>query len=163
MDTIEITVRPDRLNWPLRQVWVGELSSADFTVRKVPSFLDNVRIAIATPGTTNQDGEVYTCPGTMSADGTWHVYANPYVFPRAGVNLEYNVLADDENGNPRWLGSGILEVRTCPAGGSGTPPPVVPRDTYIRNLVTGKYHLLTASVDEDGNLTIDLATEGIDR
>lgn len=164
METIEITVCPDRLNWPLRQVWVGALSSADFTVRGVPSFLDGVRIIFTVPPEMGDDtAPVYEAVGTKNADGTWHVYAPPFTFPRPGVNLAYNILADDKNGNPRWLGTGVLEVRECPAQGSPTPAPVIPRDCYIRNPVSGKYHLLTATVDADGNLTINLAPEGVDR
>ena len=176
MDTIEIAINPGHLNWPLPQVYVGELAAADFTLRYVPAALDNVRMLFtappvpATPGesetgtaASSEDPVVYVATGTKNADGTWSVYAPPLTFPRAGINLNYNVLADDDHDNPRWLGTGVLEVRECPAQGSPTPPPIVPKDTYIRNPATGKYHLLTASVDGDGNLTINLAAEGVDR
>ena len=36
-------------------------------------------------------------------------------------------------------------------------------DTYIRNPVTGKYHKLTAKLNELGEITIDVDQEGVDR
>ena len=154
---INVKVDPDRLNFPLRPAHVGKLSSAEFAVSGVPPSLTNLRIIFTTP-----DGSTYTVVGS-NATGEWRVYASPFTFPAAAVNLKYDVIADDAFGNPRWLGRGILEVHDCPADGSGDVPPVIPRDTYIRNPVTGLYHLLTAIVDDDGNITLDLSKEGIQK
>ena len=42
-------------------------------------------------------------------------------------------------------------------------PDIIPADTYIRNPATGLYHLLTAELNEDGELTISLDPEGVER
>ena len=88
---------------------------------------------------------------------------SPFFFPDLSDALEYHVLGTDTNGNARWLGSGPLEVRDNPANGSPVVPEIIPADTYIRNPATGLYHKLTAAVDEDGNLTISLEEEGVER
>lgn len=113
------------------------------------------------------DGKYYTrSTGTADrdeADDTWRAYVSPFVFPVVGMSLEYSVVGADGHDNPRWLGTGQLNVVDCPAQGSADAPDVVPRNCYIRNPVTGLYHELTAAVDEDGNLTINLADEGVER
>ena len=92
---IIIKVDPDRLNFPLRPAHVGKLSSAEFAVAGVPPSLTNLRIIFTTP-----DGNTYTVVGS-NATGEWRVYASPFTFPDAAVNLNYDVIADDAFGNPR--------------------------------------------------------------
>lgn len=152
---IHIHLDPGRLNFPLRTIWQGELSSADLVLRGVPAGFEAVGVVFGVEG----GEETFRAEAALAGD-TWRAYASPYVFPRAGLGMQYSVVGTDAHGNARWLGTGQLNVVECPAGGTPTPPPIVPRDTYIRNPVTGLYHLLTATVDEDGNLTLDLSDEG---
>ena len=159
---IPIHLDAGRLNFPLRTIWQGVLSSAVVVIHGMPADIEGAGIVfgVAPTGQTPHDPPVYRAVATRQADGTWRAYVSPFTFPTVGLSLEYSVVGADVHENPRWLGTGQLNVVACPANGSADAPAVVPRDTYIRNPVTGLYHLLTATVDEDGNLTLDLSDEG---
>ena len=159
---IHIHLDAGRLNFPLRTIWQGVLSSAVVVIHGMPADIEGAGIVfgVAPTGHTPHDPPVYRAVATRQADGTWRAYVSPFTFPTVGLSLEYSVVGADVHENPRWLGTGQLNVAACPANGSADAPAVVPRDTYIRNPVTGLYHLLTATVDEDGNLTLDLSDEG---
>ena len=161
MREIHVECAASRLNFPLPPMHAGALSSAVALIYGVPADIKACSLVIQAPG-QNPD------PARFRADavkeGTaWRCYLNPYCFPAAATGLEYHVVGIDTHDNPRWLGRGTLDVYDNPAQGSGDVPAVVPRDTYIRNPVTGLYHLLTATVDGDGNITLDLAEEGVER
>ena len=162
---IHIHLDAGRLNFPLRTVWQGALSSAVCVVHGVPGDIESLGVVfgVAPTGDVPHDPPTYRADATEQADGTWRAYCSPFIFPTAGLALQYSLVGVDAQANPRWLGTGQLNVVECPADGSGDAPPIVPSDTYIRNPVTGLYHLLTATVDEDGNLTMNLADEGIER
>lgn len=162
---IHIHLDAGRLNFPLRTIWQGVLSSAVVIIHGMPADIDSSGIVfgVAPTGTTPHDPPTYRAAATRQSDGTWRAYVSPYTFPVVGLSLEYSVVGVDVVGNPRWLGTGQLNVMDCPAAGSSDAPEVIPADTYVRNPVTGLYHKLTAIVDEDGNLTINLAEEGIER
>ena len=159
---IHIHLDAGRLNFPLRTIWQGVLSSAVVVIHGMPADIDGAGVVfgVAPTGNVPHDPPVYRAAATKQADGTWRAYVSPFTFPVVGLSLEYSVVGTDAQGNARWLGTGQLNVVECPANGSSDVPAVVPRDTYIRNPVTGLYHLLTATVDEDGNLTLDLSDEG---
>lgn len=151
-----------RLNFPLRPFSAGALSSAVAIIHGVPADIVTCALVIPNPQ-TNPDPARFRADATKQADGTWRCYLSPFCFPAAATGLEYHAVGLDARDNPRWLGKGTLDIYTNPADGSGAVPPIVPRDTYIRNPVTGLYHLLTAAVDTDGNITLDLAEEGVER
>ena len=155
--TVRIRVDESRLNFPLIPISAGVLSSLDFEVVDVPD-VDALAVFFEyDDGTVN-----YQAACVKVRAGFWTGYAMPYTFPAENATgaLHYHVVATDARGNQKWLGTGELDVYANPANGSPTPPPIVPHDTYIRNPVTGLYHLLTATVDEDGNLTLNLSDEG---
>lgn len=162
---IHIHLDAGRLNFPLRTIWQGVLSSAVVVAHGVPADIEGMGVVfgVAPTGNTPHDPPTFRAAATKQADGTWRAYCLPSIFPVVGLQLEYSAVGTDANGNPRWLGTGQLNVVDCPAAGSSTAPDIIPADTYIRNPVTGLYHLLTAVVDEDGNVTINLADEGIER
>lgn len=159
---IHIHLDAGRLNFPLRTIWQGVLSSAICVIHGVPADIESLGIVfgVAPAGNTPHDPPTFRASATKQADGLWRAYVNPFTFPVVGLSLEYSVVGADGHDNPRWLGTGQLNVVDCPAAGSSDAPDVIPRDTYIRNPVTGLYHLLTATVDEDGNLTLRLSDEG---
>ena len=171
MKAQHIRIRPDRLNAPLATCNVGKLSSAVFVIEgDIPEDADTIAVQIGrTPDPqTHEPRPNYTAATSEttpdgSAARTFRCYLAPFYFPDEADALEYHVVATDTNGNPRWLGTGPLVVRDNPADGSPAAPEIIPADTYIRNPATGKYHKLTALLDEDGNLTINLADEGITR
>lgn len=162
---IHIYLDAGRLNFPLRTIWQGVLSSAVIVVHGVPADIEGLGVVfgVAPTGNTPHDPPTFRAAAAKQSDGTWRAYCIPAIFPVVGLQLEYSVIGTDAPCNPRWLGTGQLNVVDCPAAGSSAAPEVIPADTYIRNPVTGKYHLLTAEVDEDGNITLNLADEGVDR
>jgi len=157
---MRIRIDESRLNFPLAPIYAGVLSSLYLEVVDVPDTVDTLGLLFEYGDGTHR------FRADCSKDGdTWKCYVNPYVFPAVNVSgaLAYHAVATDGHGNEQWLGTGRLYVYQNPANGSSDAPAVVPKDTYIRNPATGLYHLLTASVDEDGNLTVSLSEEGVER
>lgn len=166
MKTNQIKIRPDRLNDPLATCFVGKLSSAVFTIGgDIPDDIEGLAVEIGRTSDpqTHEPRPNFTAAADANGDGTFRCYLSPFHFPDVSEALKYHVMGMDANGNARWLGTGDLIVRDNPAEGSPVVPEIIPADTYIRNPATGKYHKLTALLDEDGNLTINLADEGITR
>lgn len=169
MKAHNIRLRPDRLNDPLATCFVGKLSSAVFVIwGDIPDDVDTITVQIGRTEDpdTHQPRPNFTAAATEVEGQTprcFRAYLSPFLFPDTSDALEYHVVATDTNGNPRWLGTGPLVVRDNPADGSPVAPEIIPADTYIRNPATGLYHKLTAAVNEYGELSIDLESEGIHR
>ena len=162
---IHIHLDAGRLNFPLRTVWQGVLSSAVLIVHGVPADIDSLGIVfgVAPTGDVPHDPPTFRAAATRQADDTWRAYVSPFVFPVVGMSLEYSVVGADGHDNPRWLGTGQLNVVDCPAQGSAVTPEIIPADTYIRNPVTGLYHKITAEVNELGEITTVVDPKGIQR
>ncbi len=160
---IHIHLDAGRLNFPLRTIWQGVLSSAVVVIHGMPADIEGAGIVfgVAPTGQTPHDPPTYRATATKQADGTWRAYVSPFTFPVVGLSLEYSVVGTDVHENPRWLGTGQLNVVACPANGSADAPDILPRDAYIRNPVTGLYHKLVAEVDEDGIVTVAIEQEGV--
>lgn len=166
MKAQHIRIRPDGLNAPLATCNVGRLSSAVFVIGgDVPDDIESLTVGIErTPDpNTHQPRPNYTAASTRQTDGTFRCYLSPFYFPDVSDALQYHVVSTDKNGNPRWLGTGDLRILENPANGSSVAPEIIPADTYIRNPVTGLYHKLTAEVNEDGEVTVAVEEEGIER
>ena len=164
MKTANIHVRPDRLNFPLPTIYAGRLSSAVVTLcGDIPDDVEAITIYFGQPPDGNTPRDPVGAAATRQTDGTFRAYCAPFLFPEAATDLQYDLLGLDSKNNPRWLGGGTLQVLASPAEGSSVVPPIVPPDTYIRNPATGLYHKLTATADEDGNITVNLADEGVER
>ncbi len=162
----QVTIRADRLNRPLETCFVGKLSSAVFRiVGDIPDDIDGMTVQIGRTDdpTTHQPRTNFTAATTRQEDGTFRCYLAPFFFPDLSDALEYHVLGMDTNGNARWLGTGPLIVRDNPADGSPVPPEIIPADTYIRNPATGLYHKLTAEVNDLGEISVGVDSEGIER
>ena len=162
-----VTIRADRLNRPLETCFVGKLSSAVFRiVGDIPDDIDGMTVQIGrtADATTHEPRQNFTIAANRNADGkTFRCYLAPFCFPDVSDALEYHVLGTDTNGNARWLGSGLLIVRDNPANGSPVAPEIIPADTYIRNPATGLYHKLTAEVNDLGEISVSVDSEGIER
>jgi len=169
MKAHNIRLRPDRLNDPLATCFVGKLSSAVFVIwDDIPDDVDTITVQIGRTEDpdTHQPRPNFTAAATKVEGETprcFRAYLSPFLFPDTSDALEYHIIATDDHGNARWLGTGPLIVRENPANGSPVPPEIIPADTYIRNPATGLYHKLTAAVNEYGELSIDLESEGIQR
>lgn len=161
----EIKIDDSRLDLPLRPLRVGRLSSAVLALRGVPRDVAAVSVRVgrtADPGTGEARPDLSAAADRRDG-GRWGCYLSPFHFPDAADGLEYHVVGADENGNARWLGTGTLDVLDRPGGGDAAAPEIVPADTYLRNPSTGLYHRLTAVLNEDGELTVQLDEEGIER
>ena len=140
----------------LPEVAAGRASSLDVEVLGVPDGLDNLELHVKV-------GESFAiAPARRVPGGAWRVYASGAFFPAAGA-FPYHLTARDALGNSRWLGSGRVRVEESVLNVDGAEVPPIPADTYVRNPVTGLYHLLTVTADEDGSLTPEIADEGITR
>ena len=163
-----IKVRPDRLSCPLAACVVGKLSSAVFIIcGDIPDDIDGIVVQIGrtddattTPPTPREN---VAAVAKRQADGSWRCYLAPFFFADESDSHLYHVVGKDTHDNDRWLGTGSLVVRRSPAGGSPIVPEPLPRDSYAYNPVTGLYHKMTANVDEFGNITIEVESEGIER
>ena len=167
MKTNLIKILPDRLNAPLVPCCVGKLSSAVFTIGgDIPDDITAINVHI---DRRNDDGTftAYPAQATKQTDGTWRCYFSPFYFPAVDNHLKYHIIGTDTSNPsgavPRWLGTGMLRVLDNPANGSTQTPDIIPADTYIRNPTTGLYHLLTATVNEYGEIAITIAEKGIER
>lgn len=161
MDTIHIDEM--KLNMPLRPIWTGKLAALYRTFDGIPDDCESVNLIVQF--ISDSDGKTYSyaAPARKRAPGVWTVYVIPAAFPHVSDGeLSYDVMGYDENNNPRWLGRGALCVVDCPADASGDLP-IIPRDTYVRNPITGLYHLLTAEVNEDGEISIGVDQEGVEK
>ena len=171
MKTQHIRIRPDRLNAPLAPLYVGKLSSAVFTIEgDVPDDVSAVTVSIGrTPDPETQESRPdFTAAATEttpegSPRRSFRCYLAPFYFPDVSNALEYHIIALDAEGRPRWLGTGTLVVIDNPANGSAVSPDIIPADTYIRNPATGLYHLLTATVNEYGEIVTTVSPEGVER
>ena len=160
----KIEVDENSLQLPLVPLFAGKLSSMVVSVANVPTDVTDLALVVAR--TDDADGKArdpFKVAATKQDDGTFRVYCNPYCFPDEAANLWYSLVGTDESGNPRWLGTGKLKVLDNPANGSAVAPTIIPQDCYAYNPTTGKYHKITASLDEYGNISLDVESEGVNR
>ena len=140
----------------LPELRVGRASSLDLTLAGVPADLENLELHVKV-------GEAFAIAvARRIPGGEWAAYASPAFFPTVGT-AAYHLTAKDPEGNSRWLGAGRVRILDSVLNVDGAQAPILPDDTYVRNPVTGLYHLLTVTADEDGNLTPEIADEGITR
>ena len=170
MKTINTRIRPDRLGFPLEACVVGKLSSAVFRIGgDIPDDVDGITVEIerTADATTHQPRPNFTAAATeeanLPAPRSFRCYLAPWYFPDVSGALQYHIIGVDTNGNARWLGTGLLSVVENPANGSPVVPEIIPADTYIRNPVTGLYHKLTAEVNDLGEISVGVDSEGIER
>ncbi len=159
-----IAVNENALQLPLIPIFAGKLSSMVVKITNAPDDIDTVVLTIGrTPDVDGSPRPPFAIAATSLGGGTYRAYCNPYCFPDEATNLTYSVVGNDTSGNPRWLGTGSLRVLENPANGSSVTPQVIPSDCYAYNPTTGKYHKITASLDEFGNISLDVESDGINR
>ena len=160
----KIEVDENSLQLPLVPLFAGKLSSMTLAVSNVPTDITDLALVVGrTPDVDGSARAPFKVAAAKQADGTFRAYCNPYCFPDEAANLWYSLVGTDESGNPRWLGTGKLKVLDNPANGSAVSPSIIPQDCYAYNPTTGKYHKITASLDEYGNISLDVESEGVAR
>jgi hypothetical protein len=154
---MDITLKPASVQFTkhLPELTQGRASALHLRVHGVPDDLDNVELH-AYVGT-----ELAVVIGRRLIGGVWTFYANGAFFPNEGIS-KYHLTAKDDEGGSVWLGSGRLRVVPSVLNVDDAEAPILPKDTYVRNPVTGLYHLLTVKADEDGLLTPEIADEGVE-
>lgn len=168
-----IMLMPDKPNYPLQPVWIGQSSAALFRLINVPKISGLVvRLAIQPLAIAEEEP-----PTPIYFDGTFDylsgvatVYVPGWNFPTVG-QTGYNVaMLDaptaeaDATGDPHgyWVGCGQLNI--MPAITTAllpNPPPIVLPDTYLRNPITGLYHLLSAELNPIGEIVTSLDPTGV--
>lgn len=154
-----IHLNPDRLDLPLTPLYAGKLSSAVWLVEGAPD--DIASLAVDVEYMDGGEKMCYTAAGTRQADGMFRVYLAPAYFPDVSQSLEYHVLGNDTNENPRWLGTGQLGIIDNPADGSPIAPDILPRNSYAYNPQTGLYYKIIAEVNDLGQITLSTEQEGV--
>lgn len=157
-----IAIDESRLNTALTTINAGRLSAHYLNVVRVPDYATTLAVVVKYKTDQGEDA-AYAAPcNATSTAGKWTCYIIPAAFPHAGEYC-YDVVGYNADAAPVWLGRGRLAVHENPAAGQGEIPSIIPADTYVRNPVTGLYHLVSAVVDDEGNVTLNVAEEGIER
>ncbi len=156
-----IQLRPDKPNFPLSPVWVGDASAAVFLFPGLHSGITAISLLI----TPVESGAVEEVAGTVE-DGVGTVYCAGWVFPDTGITkYEVALTASAPDGTDDlvfWAGTGILTVLPASLEGINPVKPIIPQNSYARDPETGLYHLITAELNELGEITLSVATEGIE-
>ncbi|MDD2598372.1 MAG: hypothetical protein PHO37_03985 [Kiritimatiellae bacterium] len=159
-----ISLRPDKPNFPLTPIWVGMGSAALFRVSGLPK-IDGLTIRLILRPLISDD-ESIAIDGEVD-DGAGRIYAASWYFPTAG-QTKYEIIFFIPPANPGddpvayWCGSGQLNIMEAATEAYlPGPPPIIPPETYVRNPLTGLYHLVTAIQNDYGDITLSVAEEGI--
>ena len=140
---------------PLPAAEVGRASAFRALLVGVPRDLENVEVHFATP--TNASGTPVRCDAMPGGD--WRVYASGIYFPDEG-KAKYRVTARTPQGDSVHLGEGTLRIVPSSLNVDAAAIPIVPKDTYLRNPLTGLWHKLTCTI-EDGDMLPLISKEGI--
>lgn len=160
----KIFLMPDRPSFPLSPIWIGQGSAARFQFLNLPKIEGLTIRLILRPMLAG--GESLAIDGSV-ASGTGTIYCAGWYFPSPG-QTKYEVIffipASDPASDPiaYWAGRGQLNVIAAATEAYiPGPPPAIPPETYVRNTVTGLYHLVSAAQNEYGDITLTVAEEGI--
>jgi hypothetical protein len=148
MYTIDINTDIDRVNHPLRPIYVGQGSS--LTIR-LPAVLDPDATAVECYLTTLA-GPVTKHAGALNAAGVWEIYIPAWTFPTAG-ETDYQIAVTDADAKRYWLGRGTLVIF---AADHDALPPEPPPDGYIMYAPGGAAYRLTITTNELGESALTL-------
>ena len=148
MYTIAINTDIDRVNHPLRPIYVGRGSSCTIRLRAV---LDPDATAVEFYLTTLA-GPVTKHAGALNTAGEWEIYIPAWAFPTAG-ETDYQIIVTDADDHPYWLGRGDLIIFTAD---SEAIPPEPPPDGYLIYGPGGTVYRFTVVLDELGQATFQL-------
>lgn len=154
-----ITLRPDKPNYPLDPVWVGQGSAGKIILAAVPSAVTAVKAVIVPVGGSVAEAHA----GALNATtGLWEIYIAGWSFPAIGATTYEIVLTvGTETPVSYWAGKGILTVWAASTVADIPNAPLVPHDTYVYNVTTGLYHLVTGEINDLGQPVLNTSTEGV--
>jgi len=160
---IDIRLNAAHPELPLCEAVTFVGAPATVLIRGIPPNCGRWAITAVSVAATFPDGSTTTRAAVQSANGVW-VATIPATATSGRTANGLRIMADGVDENGEAVTGYILGVADfAVASFSATPAPVIPADTYIRNPATGKYHKLTAELNELGEITIDVDEEGIDR
>lgn len=158
----EITLSTGTPNFPLKPCWVGDGSAALFIFPDLQADITGISVLI----TGIDSGTVQTVAGTID-ESTGTVYCAGWLFPGTGTT-QYEVIlytADPAGGDDDiayWAGKGILTIMAASMEGiEPTHPAIIPENSYARDPATGLYHLITATTNSLGEITLSVADQGV--
>lgn len=152
-----ITLRPDKPNFPLDPVWIGQGGDALFIVSEVPEDATECKICYKRTGDT---AGTYFDGDLNATTGDWHIYIPPAYTQIVGAG-SYQVVAVVGTRN-YWCGSGVATVQSSCLGGlvPGADQTVV--DQRVRDVSTGLWHRiqLIPDAEEASGFRLVWETEG---
>lgn len=150
-----VTLRPDSPNFPLDPVWIMRFAAGSLLFTGIPSAITSAVLVIVLSGSDTP----IVLPVTLYADGTASASIENGVTVTAGQGdyYVYGFIGLRIYG----LGAGKINVTQAPTlAASGTLTPVG-NQLPIFDASTNLYHLLTATQNELGEVTIAVAQEGV--
>lgn len=155
-----VTLAPEKPNFPLTPLFVGQGSAAVVILSEVPEGATAALILTPVGGGT----PVAYAAALNAETGDLEAYAAGWAFPTAGTT-KYEITFTTGTGDSErtfWAGSGLLHVMAAATVADIPNAPVVPQDTYVRSPVTGLYYLVTVELNDLGQPVLTTASEGIE-
>lgn len=156
---IDVTLAPDRVNFPLRPVYVGQGSALKLRLLGLPD--GSAAKLILTP-VDGSPAQAYS--STALEDGTVEVYLPGWAFPDEGLTT-YEINAYEGEGDDaitRWLGRGALSVLAANTSAEVPEAPAFPDGSYYWNPVTRLYYRVSVEIDPDtARMTLAVSQEGV--
>jgi hypothetical protein len=158
---ILITVDPQNLNIPLRQVFVGQGSALKLQLAgfDAEQFTAAVFIHALTEG-----ADPARFDAVLNDDDVYEVKISGWSLNVPG-NTEYEVtIFDSDDANQvYWSGRGKLTIRRAITSAPlPQPPEVTPPSSYIQHPTTGLWHKVVGSLNELGQLSLEVSPEGVE-
>lgn len=141
-----VTLAADRVNFPLRPVYVGQYSN--LKIHLTGAIPEGAKALITV--TPVNGGDAWSLPSAETAGGL-EVFFPGWAFPDPGQTSYEVTVLDGENSH--WMGRGVLTVISATPAGNGTPvkPPSLDGQWWFVK-ETGLWHKIELVIDEDTNL-----------
>lgn len=146
-----ITLDPANPNIPLPHLYSGQGSRAYIQISGYPAGTTPLFIF------TEPDADEAT---VIEADASGAIYINGWSLDFAD-QVRYEIVCRDEDNISTSMGKGYLTIYASATSATiPTPPPIVPPETYVRNPVTGLYHLVTAVLNDANEIALNVSETG---
>lgn len=155
-----ITLTPDKPNFPLIPLWVGQGSAAIAILSGIPDAVTACVVLTPMGG-----GTKLLFPASLNdTTGLMEVYIPGWAFPLVGDTryaVEFTVGTED-TAKTFWAGKGDLHIWEAETVADIPNAPFIPHDTYLYNETTQLYYKLTVEQDPVTGLFMSaVAQEGV--
>ena len=151
-----IILTPDKPNFPLESIWIGQGSDGVVVIPNVPAGCTASLILTPIGG-----GRLVRDASSVTTFGQ-EIYLPGWPFPTVGQTRYEIKLTQGEGDLERtfWAGQSFLNVWSSSLDAAEAPP--MPDGQYWRMPSTGLYHLIKLAVDPDTKKpTFDISEEGL--